>query len=110
MNRVFDNTSVQPLILELLGRRNRFEPRQLEEFGELLEKSSPGTVPEAVLIRGGYLSDHEVADFYAEDLFLPVASSRDETTEVDKELASLLPEKLCTDKLICPMALRDDVL
>ena len=71
MNSVFDNTSVQPLILELLARRNRFEPRQIEEFGELLEKSSPGTVPEAVLIRGGYISDHEVAGLYAEDLFLP---------------------------------------
>ncbi len=31
-------------------------------------------------------------------------------SEIDKELASLLPEKLCTDKLICPIALRDDVL
>ena len=75
MNSVFDNTGVQPLILELLARRNRFEPRQIEEFGELLEKSRPGTVPEAVLIRGGYISDQEVASLYAEDLFLPIASA-----------------------------------
>ena len=33
-----------------------------------------------------------------------------ETDEVDKELATLLPEKLCSDKLLCPLVVRDDVL
>ncbi|MGA7496669.1 MAG: GspE/PulE family protein [Isosphaeraceae bacterium] len=110
MNSVFDTTSVQPLILELLARHNRFQPKQLEEIGELLGKANPGAILEVVLIKGGYLSDQEVANLYAEDLFLPLAVRRDASSEIDKELASLLPEKLCTDKLICPMALRDNVL
>ena len=54
MSSVFDTTGVQPLILELLGRRNRFEPKQLEELGEQLGKAGPGTIPEAFLIKGGY--------------------------------------------------------
>ena len=45
MSSVFDTTGIQPLILELLGRRIRFEPKQLEEFGEQLEKAGPGTCP-----------------------------------------------------------------
>ena len=75
MNSVFDTTSVQPLILELLSRRNWFEPKQLEEIEELLEKAKPGTLPEVVLIRAGYISDQEVASLYAEDLFLPDRST-----------------------------------
>jgi type IV pilus assembly protein PilB len=110
MNSVFDTTGVQPLILEILARHNRFQPKQLEEIGELLGKANPGAVLEAVLIKGGYLSDQEVASLYAEDLFLPLAAQRDASYKIDTELASLLPEKLCTDKLICPMGLRDDVL
>ena len=110
MNSVFDTTGVQPLILEILARHNRFQPKQLEEIGELLGKANPGAILEAVLIKGGYLSDQEVAKLYAEDLFLPLAARRDASSEIDKELASFLPEKLCTDKLICPMAVRDDVL
>ena len=110
MNSVFDTTGTQPLILELLARRNRFEPKQLEEFGELMEKAGPGTVPEVLLIKGGYLADQEIASVYAEDLFLPIVPQLAEGTEIDKELAGLLPEKLCTDKLICPMGVHDDVL
>ncbi|HMF35593.1 MAG TPA: GspE/PulE family protein [Isosphaeraceae bacterium] len=110
MNSVFDTTGTQPLILELLARRNRFEPKQLHEFGVLMEKAGPGTVPEVLLIKGGYLADQEIASVYAEDLFLPLVPQLAEGTEIDKELAGLLPEKLCTDKLICPMGLRDDVL
>ncbi|HWT83180.1 MAG TPA: ATPase, T2SS/T4P/T4SS family, partial [Candidatus Methylomirabilis sp.] len=110
MYSVFDTTGTQPLILELLARRNRFEPKQLEEFAELMDKAGPGTVPEVWLIKGGYLADQEIASVYEEDLFLPLVPQLAEGTEIDKELAGLLPEKLCTDKLICPMGLRDDVL
>ena len=39
-----------------------------------------------------------MAGLYAEDLFLPIAPPRDEASEIDKELASLLPEKLCTEE------------
>ena len=104
MSTVFESTGVQPLILELLGRRTRFEPKQLEELGDHIEKSGPGTAPEAFLIKGGYLGDQEIANIYAEDLFLPLVPPLAEGTAIDKELAGLLPEKLCIDRLICPMA------
>ncbi len=110
MNTVFDTTGVQPLILELLARRLRFEPKQIEDFADQIEKSGPGTVAEVWLIKNSYLDDQEIATLYAEDLYLPLVHPLAEGAEIDKDLASLLPEKLCMDKLICPIGVRNDVL
>ena len=99
-----------PLILELLSRRNWFDARRLEEIEQTLQKAKPGMLSEVVLIRGGFISEQEVATVYGEDLFLPVVNSTIEACPVDKELGGLLPEKLCVDRLICPLAVRDTVL
>jgi len=56
------------------------------------------------------VADQEIASLYAEDLFLPLIPNHFVTGVVDKELATLLPEKLCNDKLLCPLVSRDDVL
>jgi len=108
MNTLFNISHSQPLILEILDRHNWLEPKQLAEVGELMRKAGPGNPPEVILIRAGYISDREVAALYAEHLFLPEIDLG--TGEVDKELALLLPEKLCFDKLICPMTVRGDLL
>ncbi|MGC8641552.1 MAG: GspE/PulE family protein [Isosphaeraceae bacterium] len=110
MATLFESTDVRSLILDILTRRNWIEPKQLDEIEEQLQRAGPGTPPEAILIKGGYLSDREIAHLYAEELFLELVPPDMETAEVDKELAGLLPEKLCADKLICPMKVRDDVL
>ena len=41
MSNAFDSTAVQPLILELLARRNWFEPKQLEEIEETAGQGRP---------------------------------------------------------------------
>jgi type IV pilus assembly protein PilB len=110
MVSLHDDTETPPLILELLARRNWFKPKQLEEIEEMLQKAGHGTLPEVALIRGGFIAEQEVAGLYAEDLFLPVIHSGVEAGAVDKEIGALLPEKLCTDRLICPLIVRDDVL
>ena len=110
MAEVLTDTGVQPLILELLSRRNWFDAQRLEEIEQTLQKAKPGTLSEVALIRGGFISEQEVASVYAEDLFLPVVNSTVEACPVDKELGGLLPEKLCVDRLICPLAVRDTVL
>jgi type IV pilus assembly protein PilB len=104
------DTETQPLILELLARRNWFKPKQFEEIEEALRRSGAGILPEVALIRGGYIAEQEVAGIYAEDLFLPVIRSSVEAGAVDKDVGGLLPEKLCIDRLMCPLAVRDDVL
>ncbi len=110
MANPFADLAVQPLILELLSRRNWFDPQRLEQIEETLQKAKAGTLSEVALIRGGFISELEVAGVYAEDLFLPIIRSDVEAGAVDKELGSVLPEKLCVDRLICPIAVRDTVL
>ena len=41
---------------------------------------------------------------------MPTIQNELEVGVIDKELGSLLPQKLCTDRLICPVAVREDVL
>ncbi len=65
---------------------------------------APAPCRKSALIRGGYISEQEVARIYGEDLFLPVISSNVEAGAVDKEVGALLPEKLCLDRLFCPLA------
>ena len=110
MAELLSDTGVQPLILELLSRRNWFDSQRLEEIEQTLQKAKPGTLSEVTLIKGGFISEQEVTSVYAEDLFLPVVNSSVEACPVEKELGSLLPEKLCVDRLICPLAVRDTVL
>jgi type IV pilus assembly protein PilB len=105
-----EDPAVKPLILELLARRNWFEPKRFEELEEAISKARVGSLPEVALIRGGFISEQEVARIYGEDLFLPVIESNVEVEAVDREAAGLLPEKLCTDRLLCPLTMRDDVL
>jgi type IV pilus assembly protein PilB len=104
------DSATQPLILELLGRRMWFKPEQFDEIEEMLQKAGSGTVPEVALTRAGYISELEVARIYGEDLFLPVISSNIEAGAIDPEVGALLPDKLCTDRLICPLAVHEDVL
>src|SRR5271157_6274738 len=109
MATVFELADVRSLILDILSRRNWFDSKQFDEIEEQFERAGPGTSPEIFLVKGGYISDQEIANLYAEELFLPlVPNILDGPT--DNELAILLPEKLCVDKLICPMAVRDEVL
>ncbi len=110
MSNVYGETDAQPLILELLTRRNWFKPKQLEEIEELLHKSKANVLPEVTLIRAGHISEQEISNLYAEDLFLPAIRNDLEAGVFDKEVGNLLPQKLCTERLICPMAVRDDVL
>jgi type IV pilus assembly protein PilB len=110
MGSDFEDKEIQPLILELLSRRNWFEPKKLDEIEETLSKTRASTLPEVTLIRGGFISEQEITRLYAEDLFLPTLQGNLEGGAVDKELGDRLPEKLCIDRLICPVALRNDLL
>jgi type IV pilus assembly protein PilB len=110
MRSGLEYNDTQPLILELLTKRNRFDSKQLFKIEEALRGAGAGTLPEAALIRGGFISDLEVANIFAEDMFLTAIDGNVEADRVDKELAELLPEKLCVDGLFCPIAVHDEVL
>ena len=106
----FQDTVEQPLILELLARRMWFKPDQFEQIEDLVRKAGPAVLPEVTLIRAGHISEIEVVRIYGEDLFLPVVSSEIEAGEIDPDVGPLLPEKLCLERLICPLVVHEDVL
>jgi type IV pilus assembly protein PilB len=107
---VIESIETQPLILEILARRGQLDPKQIEDMEGVLRRANPGTLPEAALIRAGMLVDEEIASIFVDELFLPMLPEPEPGAEIDRVLASLLPEKLCVDRLICPVELRDDVL
>ena len=73
----YDAIATQPLIIELLLRRNWFKPQQLEEIeGRPSAGRRSGTLAEATLTAGGYIPEQEVTRIYGEDLFLPVISEQ----------------------------------
>ena len=110
MTTVFAETEAPPLILELLSRRDWFKPKQREEIEELLQKSKANTLPEVALIQAGHITEQEIATIYAEELFLPLIGESAAADAIDMEVGSLLPQKLCIDRLICPLGIRNEVL
>jgi type IV pilus assembly protein PilB len=110
MTSVFAETEAPPLILELLSRRNWFKPKQREEIEELLQKSKANTLPEVALIQAGHITEKDIATIYAEELFLPLIGDSAAAGTIDTEAGSLLPQKLCIDRLICPLGVRNEVL
>ena len=53
MPELLSDTGVGPLILELLARRNWFDPQRLEEIEQTLQKAKAGTLSEVTLIKAG---------------------------------------------------------
>ena len=72
MATVFELADVRSLILDILSRRNWFDSKRFDEIEEQFERAGPGTSPEMFLVKGGYISDQEIASLYAEELFLPL--------------------------------------
>ncbi len=82
------------------------DPKKLETLRETRTKDDD--LLERQIIRLGFATDREVAAAYAEHLALPLFEPGPTTTAIDRELARLLPEKLCRDQLIAPVAVRGD--
>ena len=72
MATLFELADVRSLILDILARHNWFDSKRFDEIEEQFERAGPGTSPEIFLIKGGYISDQEIASLYAEELFLPL--------------------------------------
>ena len=69
-------STVQPLILELLSRRNWFDSQRLDQIEETLQECQTRHLGGGDPDPGGYISEQEVATVYAEDLFLPVINEQ----------------------------------
>ena len=108
MRAATDPGGNQPLIIEILTGRGMLDPKKLESLRDTRTKDDD--LIERQIIRLGYATDREIASAYAEHLGLTLFEPRPETEEIDRSLARLLPEKLCRDQLISPVAVHGDRL
>jgi type IV pilus assembly protein PilB len=95
------------LILRVLQARGLLDPSKAAAFRDA--QGRVDDVPERLLVRAGIATDGEIARAYADHLALPLFEP-EEGTRPELELARLLPEKLCRDQLIVPVAADDDTL
>jgi type IV pilus assembly protein PilB len=95
------------LILRVLQARGLLDPAKAEAFRDAQGRDDD--VPERLLVRAGIATDREIARAYADHLALPVFEPHDDDRP-DSDLARLLPEKLCRDQLIVPVASDDETL
>src|SRR6266446_5809181 len=96
---------MESLLLKLLQKKGLLDAKKLEILREAHAKEN-GPL-ERLLLKKELASDHDIATAYAEHLVLPLFEPTKSETKIDAALRRLLPEKLCRDQLIAPVAIRD---
>jgi type IV pilus assembly protein PilB len=96
----------QPLIVQILLKDGVLDPKGLATLRE--SPPAPGELPERALIRLDLATDRQVAEAYADYLGVPLYDPPADDEPADPALARLLPEKLCRDQLIAPVAVRSE--
>jgi type IV pilus assembly protein PilB len=108
MSQSLTMTDSEPLVLEIMVRKGKLDASRLAEARQAIADSSGS--PERALIRAGLLEDRVIADAYADELLLTRLERAMEDSPVIRELAEILPEKLCHDRLIVPVAVHGETL
>ena len=108
MNGALSTTGTGSLMLEALIRRGKIAPSSINEARQVIGKTNGSQ--ERALIDAGLVDDRDIADAYADEFLLARLDPAGEGAPVDRELADVLPEKFCVDRLIVPLANRDDAL
>ena len=104
MPQTADLTSLQPLLLQLLQGKGLLDGKKIEVLRKSQAKDQ-GPL-EQTLIKLGLVSDRDIAVAYAEYLAAPLFDPAPDESESRKELGRLLPEKLCRDQLLVPVAVQ----
>ncbi len=98
----------QPLIIQLLLDKGLLEEDKLTEAQKAIA-THPGMSPEEALSDSEIVGDIDIAEAYAEYLSLPIVGL-DNPLTVSKELAELVGDKTCREKLVVPLSLEDTTL
>ncbi len=92
----------QPLVVELLLARSLLDAKKLEVLREVQSKDSSPV--EQILVQKNLVADRDIALAYSEHLKIPFFEPPADGPGLDRDLSRLLPEKLCRDQLIVPVA------
>ncbi|HVC98511.1 MAG TPA: ATPase, T2SS/T4P/T4SS family [Pirellulales bacterium] len=108
MSNVTEMNGAYPLIVQLLLDKGLLDSKQLEA---LLEFQARDNSPlESILIKKGFANDQDIAKVYSEYLVVPIVELPASGPALDPTLARLIPEKLCRDQLIVPVAIDGETL
>jgi len=96
------------LLVELLLKKELLKE---EDLATIQEAQNKERLPvEEILLKKRLVKERDIAEAYSEYLMVPLFEPSENEVRVDTELATLLPEKLCRDQLLAPVAVHDDVL
>ncbi len=99
---------LETLILKLLQEKGLLDAKKLEILREAHAKEN-GPI-ERLILKKELATEQDIAAAYAEHLALPLFEPAKSELQVDPALRRLLPEKLCRDQLIVPVAIHDQTL
>src|SRR5512135_1622973 len=108
MHSTLEMPDAQPLIIQILRERGILDAKKQEVFREMQGRDE--LLPERALVRAGLVTDHEIAQAYCEQLAIPLYEPDTEAISLDRDLSQLLPEKLCRDRLIVPVAVHGSTI
>ncbi|HEY1602007.1 MAG TPA: ATPase, T2SS/T4P/T4SS family [Pirellulales bacterium] len=91
-----------PTVVQLLLDKGLLSPEQSEELRNA-QPGEGGTV-ETLLVEKGLATEQDVAEVYSEYLGAPIFALPEDVTTIDRTVARQLPEKLCRDQMIAPIA------
>lgn len=97
----------QPLIVQLLMQHDLLEEQDLPEVQKAL--SVPNMTVEEALVRAHLAVDTDIAEIYAEQMHVALVG-QDEPLQLDKELAELVGERICREKLVVPISRENGTL
>ncbi len=103
-----DLSDSQPLLIQLLLDKEVLDQGKLDALRKVQTKDR-GPL-EGVLVRSGFATEDQIAAAYMEYLAVPLYELPPEGAAVDLSLAGMLPEKLCRDFLLVPVAIRGAIL
>ncbi|MDG3007708.1 GspE/PulE family protein [Paludisphaera mucosa] len=95
-------------IFNALRRCNLLDAAKLEVYRE--SKLRDDDIPERIIVRAGIATERDIASAYAAYLSLPLMDAAAEVGANHHDLARLLPEKICRDQLIAPIAVNGEVV
>jgi len=97
----------QPLLIQLLLERGLLAEEDLREVHKALSQSNAPI--EQALSQAHLATEREIAQVYADHLRLPVVSD-EAPLAVTRELAELVGERVCREKLVVPLSREDRTL
>ncbi len=108
MKTTKDASRTMPLIVRLLLRNGNLREDKLEAMREaqLKEKLSV----EEALIRKGLARERDIAAAYSDYYLIPLFDPAEQEFSQDVQLAQKLPERLCRDHLMAPVAATEKTL